>query len=403
MSEETKSLWGPREQGGMYDPAVGPFDQGDMNLDFSYRFGDVDADKRTEVDFLGTEINALRKANGSTVIVGVAPGLLKDIDGDGDIDEMSKVLDKQAGGVVYTGSLRTMKTDASDMPNLAFHDGDVDESGKLAVVNDFAGQEGAVNHFGVHSPDLNEEYLDELGRTKEILEARGQILIASLLATPYQGSETTMEDYLGDWEMLVYNMAKAGINYVDLNFANPHVPSAYANACEGAQFKMPEMAGKIVAHCREVANRVNPNMKIGVNLRHVHTSEDHDVLDEEVMRALVDNVAPHVDFITASNTDPTQLVDGDLGSNFAEIHPTAGVSGKPLHAKALDMVRFLTSYRRDSGYEYKVLATGGAVDPETIQNFVEAEADAVLSMTGLYSNGELFKDYSESPKFEEVA
>lgn len=393
---EANSLWGPREEGGLFDPERGPFEQGSVRADFADRFGEVDQSKITELDLMGTRVRAIKRPDGSAVIVGTAPSLLKDPKEGGDIDAMSKLLQRQGGGIVYAGSLRSRRWDPSPFPNVAFHDGVFDEDGKLPVVDGFSGQEGAMNHFAVHSPELNDEYLDELGQRKKILETRGQILIVSLLATPFEGARTTMEAYLGDWETLVRKMAQAGIKYIDLNFANPHIPLSSANACEGTQFRLPEMAGRIAALCRHIVNEIDPEIKIGVNLRHVHTKADHDVLDENLMREWVDQVAPHINFITASNTDPTELLPGDETSSFAKVHPIAGISGRPLHAKALNLVEFLTRYRREKGYEYKVLATGGAVDPETIQNFVDAEVDAVLSVTGLYRNAELFEDYADS-------
>lgn len=385
-----KSLWGPRDEGHYYDSKKGPSDQGAIDSDFADQFGKVDSSQVGLTEFLGQSDALCVEKDGRQVVLGHAAGLTKTGE---EIDHMSRLLAGQAAAIVTTGSIRSTKWDASALPNVGFTDGEVDDEGNVVVSGTFTGQEGAVNHFAVHSPELNEEYLSELRVAQETLETRGQILIASLLATPFNGPDTSMEEYLDDWRLLIDKMAEAGVRVVELNFANPHVPASTAGACEGVQFRMPQMATKIAEVCRQQA----PDwMKVGVEIRHVHTKEDPGQLDEATVGELVDGVAPHVDFITSTNTDPQTLNNQGGEAYFGADRPKAGISGAPLHAKALQLAEFLVKYRAEQGYEFKVLATGGAVSPETIQDFVDLNVDAVLAMTGLYRNPELFKDYVEA-------
>ena len=72
----------------------------------------------------------------------------------------------------------------------------------------------------------------------------------------------------------------------------------------------------------------------------------------------------------------------EAGNEVFPGRPKAGISGAPVKWAGLEMTRLLKQYRDEFGYSYKVVGIGGVLNAQDFQEYRDAGADIVMSVTG---------------------
>ena len=110
--------------------------------------------------------------------------------------------------------------------------------------------------------------------------------------------------------------------------------------------------------------------------------------DKTHLKELVRHIGGLIDGISAINTIPMRVVD-QTGHDIFPGRPKAGISGAPIKWAGLEMTRYLAQYRQEFGQEFKILGLGGVLSSGDFEQYRNAGADIVMSVTGAMWNPKL--------------
>lgn len=130
----------------------------------------------------------------------------------------------------------------------------------------------------------------------------------------------------------------------------------------------------------KAVREANPDLKFIIKLAYFS--------DHEQLKDLVKRVGNIVDGFSAINTMATTVED-ENGKEVFPGRPKAGVSGAPIKWAGLEMTRLLKQYRDELGYDYKIVSMGGVLTPDDFNEYLEAGADTVMSVSGAMWNPQL--------------
>jgi dihydroorotate dehydrogenase (NAD+) catalytic subunit len=184
----------------------------------------------------------------------------------------------------------------------------------------------------------------------------------------------TASEYYQDFATAAKIAVDAGARAVELNLSCPNVAS------EGVICYTHDAVVEICRRTREAIGTTPLIIKVGY-----YTNQQQAVLEH-----IVESIAPYVQAISAINTLQATIID----KNGAQALPgdgrlKAGVCGAGIKWAGLDMVRRLDTLRKAKQYDYEIIGVGGVMSPADFQQYRDAGADVVQSVTGAMWNPKL--------------
>jgi dihydroorotate dehydrogenase (NAD+) catalytic subunit len=244
---------------------------------------------------------------------------------------------------------------------------------KLLVAKQYDEPLAVANSFGIPSvaPSDWQAYL----RQSMELPTKGQALMVALQGTARGlGRDDFVLDHVRGVE-LIKQTGFQGV--IEINLSCPNEGEAVL-ACFDT-----DITTRIVAALRQA----NPDLKFIIKLAYF--------ADKNQLKDLVKKVGQLVDGFSAINTIACQVVD-EAGNDVFPGRPTAGVSGAPIKWAGLEMVKNLQQYRQEFGYKFKIVGLGGVLSAADFQDYRQAGADTVLSVTGAMWNPNLAAEIKAS-------
>lgn len=243
--------------------------------------------------------------------------------------------------------------------------GDLDPAKPVVVGAQYKERLAVANSFGIPSvkPAEWQKYMKE----SLALPKKGQALLAAFQGTARgKGREAFVEDHVFG----VGLVRQTGADVIEVNLSCPNEGEAVL-ACFDT-----DITERIVNAVREA----HPDIKLVIKLAYF--------ANHKQLRDLVKRIGNKVDGISAINTIPARVVDSK-GQEVFPGRPTAGISGAPIKWAGLEMTRLLSQLREEFGYAYKILGIGGVLTPADFDEYRQAGADVVMSVTGAMWNPQL--------------
>jgi dihydroorotate dehydrogenase len=253
-------------------------------------------------------------------------------------------------------TIRMHEHPSHPLPNIAY----VNTNGTLTPGNlpeyvertsDFKSlQELAItNSFG--NPSRSQKYLEEdIPKAKACLK-KGQLLIVSVFGT-------TKEEYVE-----TARLAKMwGAPVVEANFSCPNVGKS-----EGSLYTNAESVYAIASKMVQALRSTPLVIKVGVFPSPIQ------------MRAvLIAAARAGVRAVSGINT-----ISMKVSPRLDKNRETCGICGYPIHEAALQFVTDAYRIINEERLDLEITATGGAVLPEHLQNFLDRGAKVAMTATGM--------------------
>lgn len=212
-------------------------------------------------------------------------------------------------------------------------------------------------------------------------EGKGQLLIASVVGTIQKGFDD--EDYYKDFAKAAKLAKDTRIKIIEVNLSCPNV------ANEGILCYSVDACYKITKFTKEAIENTPLVVKVG------YYSKDQ----EELLRKIINKIAPFVSGIAAINTIPAPVVDKN--GNQALPGPNrlkSGICGYSIKWAGINMVNRLNRIREKLGANYEIVGVGGVMTPQDYFDYRIAGADLVQSATGAMWNPYLAQEIFEQEK-----
>ena len=242
---------------------------------------------------------------------------------------------------------------------------DLDPSKPVVVAAKYQDRLAVANSFGIPSvkPAEWQKYMKE----SLALPQKGQALLAAFQGTARgKGREAFVQDHV----IGVGLVRETGANIIEINLSCPNEGESVL-ACFDT-----DITERIVNAVRQA----HPEIKLIIKLAYF--------ADSGQLKDLVKRIGGKVDGISAINTVPATVVDAK-GKEVFPGRPMAGISGAPIKWAGLKMARLLDQFREEFGYNYKILGMGGVLTPADFDEYRQAGADIVMSVTGAMWNPRL--------------
>lgn len=244
--------------------------------------------------------------------------------------------------------------------------GPLDPSSNVQVAKKYAEPLAVANSFGIPSvrPSEWQPYI----KASMDLPGTGQALMLAFQGTARgRGRDDFVKDHVKGAE-LIKQTGFDGV--IEINLSCPNEGEAVL-ACFDTDITM-----RIVNAVRQA----NPDLKFIIKLAYFSNAAQ--------LKDLVKKVGKVVDGFSAINTIPVPVLD-NLGETVFPGRATAGISGAPIKWAGLKMVKNLNQFRDEFGYKYKIVGLGGVLNPANFNEYREAGADTVMSVTGAMWNANL--------------
>jgi dihydroorotate dehydrogenase len=243
---------------------------------------------------------------------------------------------------------------------------------KVVVSGTYSDRLAVANSFGI--PSLKpEEWQPEIRKSFE-QPSEGQALLVAFQGTSRgEGKKAFVEDHLRGIELI----RETGADTVEINLSCPNEGETTL-ACFDTQ-----ITERIVKAVRQQ----NPDINLLIKIAYFE--------DKVLLRELITKVGGQLDGISAINTLPAPVVDR-VGREVFPGRPNAGISGAPIKWAGLEMVEALSKFRKELDHTYKILGMGGVLSAEDFQDYREAGADYVMSVTGAMWNPNLAAEIKAS-------
>lgn len=276
---------------------------------------------------------------------------------------------KMGYGAVIEKTRRTSPRPSNTAPNIAIiHSSHLDkkEIGKplTASMNpkDFLEYGSITNSFGNPSPSMD-VWGPELQVQKKAVKD-GQLLGCSITATIHN-TQASMEEVAADLLMGAVVVATHGADFVELNLACPNV---IENSVEGEMFQ----DEKLVAYTLAEFKRRFPNTPVGFKFG-LYKSRAQ-------MKKVFKAAGKNLDYVSGINAISNPVVKAD-GTEILPGRRTSGICGRLLLDIALESIQWASEIRKEEKLSYNILGGGGVTNPEDVDKFLKAGADAVQVAT----------------------
>ncbi|KKW19819.1 MAG: Dihydroorotate oxidase [Parcubacteria group bacterium GW2011_GWA2_51_10] len=275
-------------------------------------------------------------------------------------------------------TVRSKKHPCNEWPNVlgAEIEGDltIERAQKSIIVrNEYKEPLSITNSFGnpSYDPDVWVADLKDAARYAK----PGQFVMCSFEGTKREGM--TSEGYINDWADGMQMLKDAGVKVVEANFSCPN-----EGAAQLLCFDTPKV--KLVADA--IKNKIGDTPLV-IKIAY---------FDEPSLRELVKETGNIVDGYGAINTIPAPVMSPDGTQALPGAHRVkSGICGAAIKWAGLDMTRRLKALRKELGFTYAIIGSGGVTVPSDFKEYRDAGADVVMTATGAMWNPYLAKEIKE--------
>ncbi len=210
-------------------------------------------------------------------------------------------------------------------------------------------------------------------------QGNGQLLIASVVGTIQAGF--AQEDYYDDFAKTAGLAIKAGVKAIEINLSCPNVAS------EGVLCYNHDAVVSVSQKTKAAIGDIPLIAKIGY----------FGPGQQEILERIVIDTAPYVNAFSAINTIPAAIVD-EQGNQLlpGEGRLKSGMCGASIKWAGLDMVKRLDALRKKHNLEFEIIGIGGIMAPTDFQDYRQAGADVVQSVTAAMWNDQLAAEIKSS-------
>lgn len=268
--------------------------------------------------------------------------------------------------VVYVDVQGDLTMDKAAQPLVGYNTSDAPLN-KLTITNSFG------------NPSRGPEFWVEDMKRAVTHQGKGQLLVAGVVGTIKPGFSP--EDYYEDFAQTAKLAAGTGVRAVEINFSCPNV------AKEGVLCYNHDAVATIARRADELVPDLPLIGKLGY-----FTPDQQDLLEQIVVDS-----APHLAAFSAINTIPAAVVD-EQGQQLlpGEGRLKSGICGASIKWAGLDMVRRLVAIRNKHGLKFEVVGIGGVMTSADFQDYREAGADVVQSVTAAMWNANLAEQVKQT-------
>lgn len=234
-----------------------------------------------------------------------------------------------------------------------------------------------TNSFG--NPSRGPEFWLEDMKQAVQAQGKGQLLIASAVGTIQDGFSPS--DYYDDFAKTAGLAASTGVSVIEVNLSCPNV------ANEGVICYTYDAVIEICRKAKAAIGDLPLVAKLGY-----YTQGQQELL-EEIAR----DTADYVSAFSVINTIQAAVVDEE-GSQLlpGEGRLRAGVCGHSIKWAGLDMVRRLNEIRQKNKLNFEIIGIGGVAKPSDFNEYRQAGADVVQSVTAAMWNSNLATEIKQS-------
>lgn len=218
-----------------------------------------------------------------------------------------------------------------------------------------------TNSFGVPSfePDVWQPDMAEASRHAR----RGQFVVGSFQGTTNRHGD--IDAYIQDFVLAARLVKETGVKVLEANLSCPNEGTGHLLCYDTRRTRT------ILSAIKDEIGDHPLCIKIGY------------FKDQEQLAHFVQTVGGLVQGISAINTIPAKIIDGQGRPALpGEGRERSGVCGQPIRWAGLSMVRRLAELRRQLDLSFTIIGVGGVTRPEDYQAYTAAGAEVVMSATG---------------------
>lgn len=216
-----------------------------------------------------------------------------------------------------------------------------------------------TNSFGVQTPE-SDVWMADIAKSNALL-TEGQVMPVSITGTNGAGGRSLVEDFA-----YTAGMAKeAGAKIIIANYSCPNVCTG-----EGSAYSDPEFSAELSKAIRE---SIGPNIPFVIKMGWLPLEKFEEVI--------VAN-RPFVDGYAGINTVPKHVRTPDGAQALpGEGRLRSGVCGAAIRDVGQDFTVQLQNLRKKMDDDFVIFGVGGMMNPDHLQERLEAGADIVMSAT----------------------
>ncbi len=237
-----------------------------------------------------------------------------------------------------------------------------DTNDKLALANSFGN--------ACFDPHWVEEDIETVKKSLR----KGQILIVSVY-----GQGQTDQETLTDFVTTACIARDAGADIIELNLSCPNITDTHRILSLDSE-AVYQITYKVV----QCIKKIPVIVKLGL---FPDQSSPETVLTAAARAGAMG--------ISAINSVPMTVLQADQTPAFGDQRVSAGVSGYPIRALALNFIRTLAEINRAQKFELALLGMGGVTEAQHFMQLQEAGADVMLAATGVMWNPYLATQYHQ--------
>lgn len=234
-----------------------------------------------------------------------------------------------------------------------------------------------TNSFG--NPSRGPDFWVEDMKRAVNAQGRGQLMISSVVGTIQDGF--TQEDYYDDFAKTAALAVSAGAPVIEVNLSCPNVAS------EGILCFNQDAVISVCRKTKEAIGDIPLIAKIG------YFSPDQ----QQILEQIVTDTQSYLAAFSAINTIPAAIVD-EQGNQLlpGEGRLKSGMCGASIKWAGLEMVAKLAALRKKLNLSYEIIGIGGVMTPADCQQYRDAGADVVQSVTAAMWNANLAAEIKAS-------
>jgi dihydroorotate dehydrogenase (NAD+) catalytic subunit len=210
-------------------------------------------------------------------------------------------------------------------------------------------------------------------------QGKGQLMIASVVGTIQEGF--AQEDYYDDFAKAAELAVSAGAQAIEVNLSCPNV------ANEGI---VCYTHNAVVEICRRTKERIGD---IPLIAKVAYFNKDQ----KDLLEQIVLDTRDYLSAFSAINTIQAAVVD-EKGDQLlpGQGRLLSGICGKSIKWAGIDMVKQLDALRKKHALKFEIIGVGGVMKPADFQDYRDAGADVVQSVTAAMWNQNLAAEVKQT-------